>query len=263
MKQILFSVVPIILLSASGQAQGWRGIVPLRSDCESVKRLLKVDQCTPGTYMLEEDNLSISFSDGSCETGWKVSPGTVISFYVHTRRKLRFSSQYPDSSKFVKSSNSLSHDVVYYENQEDGVTVAVLKDGTIVHTFYGPSSKDLALKCENQISNEIPLPKGAMKFDPFGLLEKSEQERRLSNFATLMNGWSEAIGYIVGYTGKGGGEDGLNRAYRVKDFVTKAGVSPHRLIVLVGAPREESTVELWWINFPRPRVRKTAEPHAR
>jgi len=252
MKQVLFSVVLIILLSDSGQAQGWRGIVPLRSNCESVKGLLKVDRCTPGTYLIGEDNLSISFSDGSCETGWKVSAGTVLSFYVHTRRKLKFSNQYPDSSKFVRSSNSLSRDVVYYENQEDGVTVAVLKDGTIAHTFYGPSSKDLALKCDNEISQEIPLPKAAMKFDQFGFLEKSEEERRLSNFATLMNGWNEATGYIVGYTGKGGGEEGSSRAYRVRDFLTKSGVSQHRLVVLIGAPREESTVELWWTNFPRP-----------
>ena len=105
MKRLLFSVVLIILISGSGQAQGWRGIVPLRSSCESVKGLLKVDRCTPGTYLIGEDNLSISFSDGSCETGWKVSPGTVLSFYVHTRRKLRFTSQYPDASKFVKSLN--------------------------------------------------------------------------------------------------------------------------------------------------------------
>ncbi|HEX7331596.1 MAG TPA: hypothetical protein VF290_08845 [Pyrinomonadaceae bacterium] len=252
MKQLLFSVVLIILTSGSGQAQGWRGIVPLRSNCESVKGLLKVDRCTAGTYLIGEDNVSISFSDGSCETGWKVSPGTVLSFYVHTRKKAKFTSQYPDSSNFVRSRDSLSQDVVYYENQGDGVTVAVLKDGTIAHTFYGPSSKDLALKCDNEISQEPPLPKGAMKFDQFGFLEKSEEERRLSNFATLMSGWSEATGYIIGYTGKGGGEDGLSRAYRVKDFVIKSGVSQYRLIVLIGAPREESTVELWWINFPRP-----------
>jgi hypothetical protein len=85
MKPVLFSVVLIILGSGSGHAQGWRGIVPLRSDCESVKGLLKVDQCTAGTYLIGEDNLSISFSDGSCETGWKVSPGTVLSFYMFTR----------------------------------------------------------------------------------------------------------------------------------------------------------------------------------
>ena len=91
-----------------------------------------------------------------------------------------------------------------------------------------------------------------MKFDQFEFLDKSEEERRLANFATLLNGWSEATGYIVGYTGKGGGDDGLSRAYRVKDFVTKHGVSQDRVIVLIGAPREESTVELWWINFPRP-----------
>ena len=81
--------------------------------------------------------------------------------------------------------------MVYYENQQDGVSVAVFKDGTIAHTFYGPSSKDLALKCDIAIGREIPLPKGAIKFDQFGFLEKSEEDRRLSNFATLMNSWNE------------------------------------------------------------------------
>jgi len=61
MKQVLFSVVLIILLSDSGQAQGWRGIVPLRSNCESVKGLLKVDRCTPGTYLIGEDNYRFLF----------------------------------------------------------------------------------------------------------------------------------------------------------------------------------------------------------
>lgn len=252
MKQLLFSVALILLLPGSSQAQGWRGIVPLRSDCESLKGLLKVDQCTSGTYLIGEDNLSISFSDGSCETGWKVSAGTVLSFYVHTRRKLKFRNQYPDSSKFVKSSNPLSHDVVDYENQEDGVTVTVFKDGIIAHTFYGPASKYLALKCDNEISQATPLPTGAMKFDQFGFLDKSEEERRLSDFAALINGWKEATGYVVGYSGKGGGEEGAVRAHRVKDFLTTSGVSQYRLIVLIGAPREESTVELYWINFPRP-----------
>ena len=252
MKQLLFSVVLIILITGSGQVQGWQGIVPLRSNCESVKDLLKVNRCTAGTYPIGEDNLSISFSDGSCETGWKVSPGTVISFYVHTRKKLKFTSEYPDSSKFVKSRDSLVRDVVYYENQEDGVTVAVFSDGTIASTFYGPSTKDLALKCDIDVSQEPPLPKGVMKFDQFEFLEKREEERRLGNFATLINDWSGATGYIVGYTGKGGSEDGLSRAYRMKDFVTKHGVSQDRIIVLIGAPKEKSTIELWWINFPRP-----------
>ena len=44
--------------------------------------------------------------------------------------------------------------------------------------------------------------------------------------ATLLNGWSEATGYIVGYTGKGGGEGGLGRAYNVKDLLTKHGGEP-------------------------------------
>jgi hypothetical protein len=33
------------------------------------------------------------------------------------------------------------------------------------------------------MSQEIPY-QGAMKFDQFGLLEKTEEERRMSNFAT-------------------------------------------------------------------------------
>ena len=99
------------------------------------------------------------YSSGSPKMKDLLFSGPVISFYVHTRKKLKFTSQYPDSGKFVKSPDSLVRDVVYYENQEDGVTVAVLNDGTIAHTFYGPSSKDLALKCDNEISQVPPLPK--------------------------------------------------------------------------------------------------------
>ena len=171
MKQVFFSVVLILLMSNSGQAQGWRGLVTVRSDCELLRGLLKVDQCTSGTHRIGEDN-----------------------------------------------------------------------------TSYGPASKELALKCNNDTDQEISLPKGAIKFDQFGFLEKSKEEQRLSNFANLLNGWKEMTGYIVGYTGKVG-EEGLVRACRMKDFLTKSGVSQDRLIVLTGAPREESTVELWLITW--------------
>ena len=251
-RNLIVSLGVITAVSISVSAQGWRGIVPLKSDCETVKRSLGIPQCRTGTYQLSEGSISISFSDGTCQTGWNVSAGTVISFSLYTKSKQKLGDAFSDLSQYVKSSDGHVRAISNYTNADEGVTITAAEDGTIASTFYGPSSKDLALKCDNEISQEPPLPKGAMKFDQFEFLEKSEEERRLDNFATLINDWSGATGYIVGYTGKGGGEDGLSRAYRVKDFVTEHGVSQDRVIVLIGAPKEESTIELWWINFRRP-----------
>lgn len=249
MKCLLVSFVVIIAMSASVSAQGWRGIVPLHSDCIAVKRVLRIKQCRNGTYQTSEGTVTIAFADGTCESGWSVLSGTVLSLYVHERTPQELSIAVPDLTKHVKSSNSHVQSLTYYENKEEGVSIAVSEDGRIASTFYGPSSRDSSVRCSPD-ANELTLPSTSTKFDEFGVLGLKDEERRVNNFLTELNVWN-ADAYIIGYTGRLGGVNGLSRAARIKAYLVKHGVTKNRVFVMDGGLREESTIELYLVLKPR------------
>ena len=62
--------IVIFMLLASFEAsfgQGWRGIIPLHSTCDDVKRVLDVDKCEypNSTYQLENETVTIRFESVS------------------------------------------------------------------------------------------------------------------------------------------------------------------------------------------------------
>jgi hypothetical protein len=60
----------------------WRGIVPLHSTCEDVKRLLGHASCKADSYDLENESVFILFSEKPCDGDsirWNVPAGTVLS----------------------------------------------------------------------------------------------------------------------------------------------------------------------------------------
>lgn len=52
---VSFGVITGVSISVSGQ--GWRGIVPLKSDCETVKGSLEIPQCRTGAYQFSEGSI--------------------------------------------------------------------------------------------------------------------------------------------------------------------------------------------------------------
>jgi len=247
LKQLLISCAVIIAISISASAQGWRGIVPLRSNCDAVKRVLNIDLCRTGTYEFSEGSISISFSDGTCLTGWNVPAGTVISFYVHTMPPQKLDKTFPDLSQYVKSVDTHVRNIMYYTSQDKGVTIAAAEDGTISSVFYGPTTKDSSLQCTSNGSDTPNLPLASYKFDEFRVLRKEDEERRLNNFATELNAWTTVSGYIVGYPGRQGGSDVLDRIDRIRRYLIKHGISGTRLTSITGGAREESTIELYLV----------------
>src|SRR5215203_5464655 len=124
LKRLLAASGLLIAISICVSAQAWRGIVPLHSKCDAEKQLLGIDQCRTGTYPFSEGKISISFSDGTCLTGWNVPLGTVVSFYVHTIPPQKVGKMFPDLSKYVKSFDTHVRNVIYYTNEDEGVTIA-------------------------------------------------------------------------------------------------------------------------------------------
>ena len=250
MRCLIVSFLGIMVMSLSVSAQGWRGIVPLRSDCVAVKRILQIERCGSGTYRTPDGSVTIAFSDGTCESGWNVPSGTVLSLYVHERTQQELSKAAVDLTKYVKSINSHVRSITYYENKEEGVSIAVSEEGRIESTFYGPSSRDSSLRCSFNATNEVALPLTSTKFDEFGILGAKEEELRVKNLLTELNVWTSDA-YVVAYTGRRDGIDGLSRAARIRAYLVKHGITKDRIVVMDGGLREESTIELYLILKPR------------
>jgi hypothetical protein len=84
--QALSVCIISILLAAGGGTRGWRGLVPLHSNCEDAKRILGIGDCRSTTVDLEDVTVAVAFSDGTCELGWRVPAGTIMSLDVHPKK---------------------------------------------------------------------------------------------------------------------------------------------------------------------------------
>jgi len=237
----------LLAICTSASAQGWRGIVPLRSDCETVKRSLGIPQCRTGTYHLPDGSISISFSDGTCDSGWNVPDGTVISFYVHTNTKQKLQEKFSDLSKYAKSHEGDARGAIRYTNPDEGMSITATEDGTILSIFYGPTTKDSSLRCPST-GNDVPqLPLASYKFDEFGVLPIKEEKTRLDNFAFELNAQRDLRAYIVAYPGPQGRADALARSARIRAYLVKCGISKSRVFAISGGLRKESIIQLYLV----------------
>jgi hypothetical protein len=246
-RHLILSIGVMIAISISVSAQGWRGIVPLKSNCETVKRLMEIPQCQTGTYQISEGSISISFSDGTCLTGWNVPAGTVVSFYLHTKSKQKLDDVFPDLSKYVQSFDGDVRQIINYTNPDEGVTIAASEDRTILSIFYGPPKKDSALRCPLDDSDLPKLPLASYKFDQFGVLPTEDEHLRLDNFAIELNARPDLRGYIVAYPSRQDKSEALARIARIRKYLVKHGIAETRLSVITGGTREESTIELYLV----------------
>ena len=94
----------IAILLAAGGARGWRGLVPLHSNCEDAKRVLGLSDCRSATVDLEDVTLSVAFSDGTCELGWRVPAGSITSLDIHPKNRRAFADLGVDETRYKKMS---------------------------------------------------------------------------------------------------------------------------------------------------------------
>ena len=92
-------IVAFVLLTFADicSAQEWRGIKPLHSTCDDVKRTLGVDHCEypRSTYRLEDEIIEVSFVTCPCASvcdgenrGWKLPADTVTAIHRELRKGL-------------------------------------------------------------------------------------------------------------------------------------------------------------------------------
>jgi hypothetical protein len=104
------------------------------------------------------------------------------------------------------------------------------------------------LECSADCAVTIPLPKlYSRKFDEFPDIARNDEKARLDNFAIELQNDPTATAYVVVYPGRTSkrGDVQYHSSRIVEYLVHSRGLDEHRIVTLVGPPREQLFVELW------------------
>lgn len=260
--------VCILSVATLSSAKEWRGIVPLHSTREDVKRLLG-PSAQPGErfYEFENEVAVIQYSSGSCgkylPSGWNVPPDTVISIGVTPKSRLQLTDLNVDLRRYKKSVDPKIAEIFYHNDEEDGVTLQVSHD-QVTRIFYEPAAKDKHLRCpagspvaSTQKGLKADLPD---KIDEFGNIPLKEEQERLNHLAHLLQELPDTQGYLIAYAGRRArADEARSWAERAKNYlVNERGIEAERITTMDGGHREEFTVELYFV--PRGAAGPTATP---
>lgn len=105
-----------------------------------------------------------------------------------------------------------------------------------------------SLLCSADCGVSIPIPKiVSRKFDEFPDIQRNDEKARLDNLVIELQNDPSATAYVVVYPGRGGKRgDVQHHASRIVEYLVHSrGLDAHRVVTLVGTPRNELFVELW------------------
>ncbi len=161
-KTVLVFICCLLLLgmAESVAAKAWRGIVPLRSKREDVRKVLG-DPLIGGLgsielYEKEEGRIQIMYARHPCEQGlpadwgnWKVQRDTVISISITLREDLKVADLKIRDLERLKWYTDASG-ATYYHDRGRGIEYQV--QGTMVTAItYGPMARDMRLRCKRNV----------------------------------------------------------------------------------------------------------------
>ena len=238
-------ILTALLSAAATSAKALRGIVPLHSTIEDVKRLLgppqKEDLPHAVLYKFSDEIAVVFFQPFPCDDcgfGWNVPVGTVTGIGVIPKAKYQ-------KDKFVSGDTFKKHKTdsifSYYTNEEDGLSVEEYGD-TVTLLAYEPGKKEASAQCPHIracIADFFPT------FDEYANISFEDEKARLDNYVIQMNA-SLDRGVIVAY-GKNptARRRMLKRAERARKYlVQKRGLEPQRLIIVSGGYSDLSYIEL-------------------
>ena len=148
---IILGLLAPPIYSYAIEGKGWRGLVPLYSTRTDVERLLGpgTNECKCG-YYLDDVNVFFQYSSSDCKAGgsggWNIPPGTIILFTVIPKPNPLIADLDIDLSRFKKKADGHIEGVVYYSNEEEGISLEVY-EGRVQAYFYQPRAKDEQKRC--------------------------------------------------------------------------------------------------------------------
>ncbi|MFN2491623.1 MAG: hypothetical protein ABR501_01905 [Pyrinomonadaceae bacterium] len=255
---IVISTFMVVACVRTSSAQEWRGIKPLRSTCEDVKRVLGVDRCQypRSTYRLEDEIIEVSFVTCPCpiicrdtNPRWNLPSGTVTSIHRELLTARPIADFNVDQGKWTKIHTDFIGEVIY-SNDELGLRLSAVEGDVLSITYYAPFEDNKQLLCQKCSVPHAPkakLESPSLWFNAYGNLSFDEEKKRLDKFTSkLEEHGSDSVGYIVAYGGcralKG---EAQTRAERAKEYVVRAhGIDGNRIKTIDGGQRDEMVVEL-------------------
>lgn len=264
LKAFCISAILIFGISASSQAQGWRGIRPLYSTRKDVERLIGPPMQPNGAiYDLKGERVNIAYADARCAKGWpygwNVPAGTVtaITIYPQPRPKLaELPIDISRSKKYIDPSG-----VIHYNNNDDGVSVAVDPNEYEVKVIeYYPAASDAHLRCPEAAERERQVANGEAEVrnpDAFYTDTSLENTHVHLDYVAdqLQKTTSDSTVYIIAYAGQRARADEAQiRAKEAKDYlIRKSGIGPQRIITIDGGHRDPAGVDLYITTRGQPK----------
>lgn len=152
----------LIFLATPSPAREWRGIVPLQSTREDVRKILgKPDReyHSNDDYDMDDALVSVLYAQEYCSGppryywgSYGVSPGTVLSISVRFYKGIPLAKfKIPNMDKLRKGEPDSISTVDYFDG-EQGIEYSV-QDGKVQAVEYGPSAADAYLRC-SEIDDE-------------------------------------------------------------------------------------------------------------
>src|SRR5690349_1071034 len=150
----------IVAFHSCANGQDWRKIAPLISTRSEVEALLgPSDGAFSAIYQLKEGSLFIEYSSGPCRPerkgGWNVPENVVVSLGFSPKHKRRIASLKLDPKKFRKEIGQHVGGIIYYINDDEGITYEV-QSGKVDSIEYGPPKRYDHLYCGDSADQKVP-----------------------------------------------------------------------------------------------------------
>jgi len=266
---LLLTVVAMLAFRADASAQGWRGLLPMRSTCRDVERVLGEGACgrEQAAYDLPGESVWFNFSVDGCGGGrlserYEVPTGTITGISVSLRgdKIVTLADLKADLARFEKKDVSDMIGVYKYVSREVGMYVQATGDGVVGNYAYFPPSSYDNLRCqptpepdsaENQKRLNAPARVGS--FDPSSPDQESrilgEAIRKLKEHSGRKDGGEGPDGVVLLITFAGKGESlqaARLIAIRVRDrLVGHYKIAPEQVVTQEGGYRPRAEVVVY------------------
>lgn len=151
---LLLPAVVLVFLASPTMGGEWHKIVPLRSTRSDVLRLLGPPNSKYGRYLIDGEEATITYTDGTCLSGWNVPRDTVRLISVTFKQRLRLSDLKVNLDNYQRARDPFVTTHVYYINREEGIRYEVFEgrnEKIVLQVYFEPTSKDeMLLRCEKK-----------------------------------------------------------------------------------------------------------------